>query len=130
MLKTPPKIELSWRDENYGSVYAVTAFRNYAGTLDWSDRTHQRFRGYLKRAGFEFHYGRCSYIAKSGEREERQRALSGATAPATLPGTALYHSIERRPSRRCGVPAPAGDDPRLRCAPWPHPSSPPPSTGE
>src|SRR3546814_2085549 len=84
MLKTPPKIELSWRDENYGSVYAVTAFRNYAGTLDWSDRTHQRFRGYLKRAGFEFHYGRCSYIAKSGEREERQRALSGATAPATL----------------------------------------------
>src|SRR3546814_13756104 len=118
MLKTPPKIELSWRDENYGSVYAVTAFRNYAGTLDWSDRTHQRFRGYLKRAGFEFHYGRCSYIAKSGEREERQRALSGATAPATLPGTALSPSIQRRPSRRCGVPAHAGYDPRVRCAPW------------
>lgn len=75
MPKTPPKIELSWRDENYGSVYAVTAFRNFAGTLDWSDRAHQRFRGCLKRAGFEFHYGRCSYIAKSGEREERQRAL-------------------------------------------------------
>src|SRR3546814_44398 len=105
MLKTPPKIELSWRDENYGSVYAVTAFRNYAGTLDWSDRTHQRFRGYLKRAGFEFHYGRCSYIAKSGEREERQRALSGATAPATLPGTARSHSIERQPTRLCGLPA-------------------------
>lgn len=45
MPKNPPKIELSWRDENYGSVYAVAAFRNYAGTLDWSERTHQRFRG-------------------------------------------------------------------------------------
>jgi hypothetical protein len=82
MPKTPPKIELSWRDENYGSVYAVTAFRNYAGTLDWSDRTHQRFRGCLKRAGFEFHYGRCSYIAKRGAREERQRALCDELARA------------------------------------------------
>lgn len=75
MSKNPPKIELSWHDENYGSVYAVAAFRNYAGTFDWSDRTHQRFRGCLKRAGFEFHYGRCSYIAKRGEREDRQRDL-------------------------------------------------------
>src|SRR3546814_10767876 len=77
MLKTPPKIELSWRDENYGSVYAVTAFRNYAGTLDWSDRTHQRFRGYLKRAGFEFHYGRCrsegSRVGKEWGRTCRSR---------------------------------------------------------
>ncbi len=75
MRKNPPTIELSWRDENYGSVYAVAAFRNYASTLDWSDRTHQRFHGCLKRAGFEFHYGRCSYIAQRGDREERQRAL-------------------------------------------------------
>src|SRR3546814_9295632 len=51
MTKSPPVIELSWRDENYGSVCAVAAFRNYAGTLDWSDSTHQRFRGCLKRAG-------------------------------------------------------------------------------
>lgn len=82
MTKTPPKIELSWRDENYGSVYAVAAFRNYAGTFDWSDRTHQRFRGCLKRAGFEFHYGRCSYIAKRGEREDRQRSLCDELARA------------------------------------------------
>lgn len=82
MRRNPPKIELSWRDENYGSVYAVAAFRNYAGTLDWSDRTHQRFRGCLKRAGFEFHYGRCSYIAKRGEREDRQRALCHELARA------------------------------------------------
>jgi hypothetical protein len=75
MTKSPPVIELSWRDENYGSVCAVAAFRNYAGTLDWSDRTHQRFRGCLKRAGFAFHDGRCSYIATSGTREDRQRAL-------------------------------------------------------
>ena len=68
MTKSPPVIELSWRDENYGSVCAVAAFRNYAGTLDWSDRTHQRFRGCLKRAGFAFHDGRCSYIATSGTR--------------------------------------------------------------
>jgi hypothetical protein len=82
MSKNPPKIELSWRDENYGSVYAVAAFRNYAGTLDWSDRTHQRFRGCLKRAGFEFHFGRCSYIAKSGERDDRKRALCDELARA------------------------------------------------
>ena len=82
MSMTPPKIELSWRDENYGSVYAVAAFRNYAGTFDWSDRTHQRFRGCLKRAGFEFHYGRCSYIAKRGERHDRQRALCDELARA------------------------------------------------
>ncbi|RZL69046.1 MAG: hypothetical protein EOP66_17965 [Sphingomonas sp.] len=82
MSRNPPKIELSWRDENYGSVYAVAAFRNYAGTFDWSDRTHQRFRGCLKRAGFEFHYGRCSYIAKRGEREDRQRKLCDELARA------------------------------------------------
>lgn len=82
MPKNPPKIELSWRDENYGSVYAVAAFRNYAGTLDWSERTHQRFRGCLKRAGFEFHDGRCSYIAKGGEGFERQRALCDELARA------------------------------------------------
>jgi len=82
MPKNPPKIELSWRDENYGSVYAVAAFRNYAGSLDWSERTHQRFRGCLKRAGFEFHDGRCSYIAKRGEGIERQRALCDELARA------------------------------------------------
>lgn len=70
-----PEITLDWRDENYGSIYAVAAFRNYAGTLDWSDRTHQRFRGCLKRAGFEFHDGRCSYIATKGEGHERKLAL-------------------------------------------------------
>src|SRR3546814_4446411 len=82
MTKSPPVIELSWRDENYGSVCAVAAFRNYAGTLDWSDRTHQRFRGCLKRAGFAFHDGRCSYIATSGTREDRQRALCDELARA------------------------------------------------
>jgi hypothetical protein len=82
MPKNPPRIELSWRDENYGSVHAVAAFRNYAGTFDWSERTHQRFRGCLKRAGFEFHYGRCSYIAKRGERDERKRALCDELARA------------------------------------------------
>lgn len=75
MSKARPEIELNWRDENYGSVYAVAAFRNYAGTFDWSERSHQRFRGCLKRAGFAFHQGRCSYIASSGTREERKRAL-------------------------------------------------------
>ncbi len=93
MRRNPPKIELSWRDENYGSVYAVAAFRNYAGTFDWSDRTHQRFRGCLKRAGFEFHYGRCSYIAKRGERENRQRELCDELARAGF-------AIERGDVRR------------------------------
>lgn len=82
MPKIPPKIELSWRDENYGSVCAVAAFRNYAGSLDWSDRTHQRFRGCLKRAGFALHDGRCSYIAGSGTREDRQRTLCDELARA------------------------------------------------
>lgn len=82
MSKMPPVIELSWRDENYGAVCAVAAFRNYAGSLDWSDRTHQRFRGCLKRAGFAFHVGRCSYIASSGTREDRQRALCDELARA------------------------------------------------
>ena len=77
MSKMPPVIELSWRDENYGAVCAVAAFRNYAGSLDWSDRTQQRFRGCLKRAGFAFHDGRCSYI-----REDRQRALCDELARA------------------------------------------------
>lgn len=82
MPKNPPQIELRWRDENYGSVHAVAAFRNYVGTFDWSERTHQRFRGCLKRAGFEFHWGRCSYIAKQGDRAERKRALCDELAAA------------------------------------------------
>lgn len=75
MPKAAPKIELRWRDENYGSVHAVAAFRNYAGTEDWSDRTLQRFRGCLKRSGFAIHHGRCSYIAHTGEGATRKRAL-------------------------------------------------------
>lgn len=73
--RKPPEIELNWRDENYGSVFAVAAFRYYAGTADWSDRTHQRFRGCLKRAGFELHYGRYSYIASGGDGMECKLAL-------------------------------------------------------
>lgn len=80
--RNPPQIELRWRDENYGSVHAVAAFRNYAGTSDWSERTHQRFRGCLKRAGFEFNFGRCSYIAAKGERAERKRAMCDELAAA------------------------------------------------
>lgn len=80
--RVTPQIELRWRDENYGSVYAVAAFRNYAGTVDWSERTLRRFRGCLKRAGFEFHQGRCSYIARKGDRAERKRALCDELAAA------------------------------------------------
>ncbi len=29
-----PIVEITWRDENYGSVYAVAVFRNYAGSFD------------------------------------------------------------------------------------------------
>lgn len=75
MPTAPPQIELNWREEDYGSVAAVAAFRNYNGTTDWTARQHQRFRGCLKRAGFEFHFGRCSYIASSGTKEDRKRAI-------------------------------------------------------
>lgn len=75
MPTAPPQIELNWREEDYGSLAAVAAFRNYRGTCDWTDRQHQRFRGCLKRAGFEFHPGRCSYIATSGQKLDRKRAL-------------------------------------------------------
>lgn len=70
-----PEIQLRWRDENYGSVRAVAAFRNYAGTADWSDEARQRFRACLQRAGFAYHEGRCSYIARSGSGIERKRSL-------------------------------------------------------
>lgn len=94
IVKTPPTIKLNWRDENYGSVAAVAAFRNYAGTMDWSDRIHQRFRGCLKRAGFEFHFGRCSYIATRGTREDRKRALCDELAGA---GFQIEHGDVRTP---------------------------------
>jgi len=77
-----PSVELRWRDENYGSVHAVAAFRNYAGTCDWAERTHRRFRGCLKRAGFAFHFGRCSYIARTGDGAERKRMLCEELAAA------------------------------------------------
>ena len=80
--KQPPQIELRWRDENYGSVHAVAAFRNYMGTFDWSERTHRRFRGCLKRAGFALHHGRCAYIAHHGDSAERKRALCDELAAA------------------------------------------------
>ncbi|MCJ2180179.1 hypothetical protein [Novosphingobium album (ex Hu et al. 2023)] len=75
MTKAKPQIELRWREENYGSVHAVAAFRNYAGTYNWSQRTHQRFRGCLKRSGFAFHQARCSYICHTGDSDERKAAL-------------------------------------------------------
>ncbi|MBL6082167.1 hypothetical protein JMJ56_29765 [Belnapia sp. T18] len=79
---TGPKVKIAWRDENYGSVAAVAAFRNYALTSDWSDRTQQRFRGCLKRAGFTFHLGRASFIADQGTRDERKLALCTELAKA------------------------------------------------
>lgn len=82
MPKAGPQIELRWRDENYGPVHAVAAFRNYAGTTDWTDRALQRFRGCLKRAGFAFHHRRCSYIARTGEGTARKRALCDELARA------------------------------------------------
>ena len=92
MAKLPPQISLDWRDENYGSVCAVTAFRNYAGTHDWSALVRRRFRGCVKRAGFEFHFGRCAYIARKGERVERQRALCDELAKA---GFQIIHGDAR-----------------------------------
>lgn len=82
MPKAAPQIELRWRDENYGSVHAVAAFRNYAGTTDWSDRTLKRLRGCLKRAGFAYHHRRCSYIARTGEGAALKRALCDELARA------------------------------------------------
>ncbi|WP_298673156.1 hypothetical protein [uncultured Sphingomonas sp.] len=75
-------MDLRWRDENYGSVYAVAAFRNYADTSDWSERTFQRFRGCLRRAGFEIHHGRAAYIATKGDGPSRKRALCDELAAA------------------------------------------------
>ena len=92
MARKSPEIELRWRDENYGSVYAVAAFRNYAGTVDWSERTHQRFRVCLKRAGFAFHQRRCAYIASTGNGAERKRALCDELARA---GFAIIHGDVR-----------------------------------
>lgn len=61
---------------------SVAAFRNYAGTFEWSEWMHQRFRGCLKHVGFEFHRGRCSYIARTGEHPARKRALCDELATA------------------------------------------------
>lgn len=92
MPKKSPEIDLRWRDENYGSVYAVAAFRNYAGSSDWSERTLQQFRGCLKRAGFAFHQRRCSYIASTGNGATRKRALCDELARA---GFAIIHGDVR-----------------------------------
>lgn len=82
------KISIQWRDENYGSVPAVAAFRLYCSTEDWSHKTHQRFRGSIKRAGFAFHHGRCSYIAATGQGIERQNQLCTELAAAGFQITA------------------------------------------
>lgn len=61
------EITIQWRDENYGSVCAVAAFRVYGGDHGWTERAKQRFRGCLKRAGFSYHDGRAAYIASRGD---------------------------------------------------------------
>lgn len=71
----PPVIDLRWRDENYGSIISVAAFRNYAGTSGWSEKAHQRFHECLERAGFVFNETRCSYIASTGIAGERKTTL-------------------------------------------------------
>jgi hypothetical protein len=75
MTKAPTQIAIAWRDENTGSVAAVAAFRLYCEPSRWPQRMQQRFRGCVRRAGFAFHDGRCSYIARSRTRDERQAAL-------------------------------------------------------
>ncbi len=82
MTKNPPQISLAWRDENHGSVCAVAAFRVYSATVDWSQRTHAKFRACVRRAGFAFHDGRCAYIATSGDRAAREKALCDEMAKA------------------------------------------------
>lgn len=88
MTKTTPKIAIQWRDENYGSVYAVAAFGLYCDMSDWPQRAHQRFRGCIKRAGFAFHHHRCSYVAEQGEGIDRQTALCSELAAAGFQITA------------------------------------------
>ena len=82
MTQKSPIIGLDWRDENYGSVCAVTAFRTSSDTIDWSDRIRARFRACIKRAGFAFHDGRCAYIATTGEQAAREKALCDELANA------------------------------------------------
>lgn len=88
MSKTAPKIAIQWRDENYGSVRAVAAFRLYCDTSDWPQRAHQYFRGCIKRAGLAFHDHRCSYVAEQGDGTERQTALCAELTAAGLQITA------------------------------------------
>lgn len=99
-----PNVKIVWRDENYGSVAAVAAFRNYALTSDWSDRTQQRFRGCLKRAGFEFHLGRASFVANQGTRDERKLALCIELAKAGFVITA--GDVRPTPEVAATVPTP------------------------
>lgn len=88
MTTAAPQIAICWRDENHGSVAAVAAFRLYCEPSRWPQRMQQRFRGCVKRAGFIFHEGRCSYIAKRGNGAERQAALCNALAEAGFQITA------------------------------------------
>lgn len=88
MTKTGPQIAICWRDENNGSVAAVAAFRLYCEPSRWPQRVKQHFRGCVKRAGFAFHDGRCSYIARHGSGSERQAALCNELAAAGFQITA------------------------------------------
>lgn len=82
MTKKSLQISLVWRDENHGSVHAIAAFRVYLATVDWSQRTHAKFRACVRRAGFAFHDGRCAYIAATGEQATREKILCAELAKA------------------------------------------------
>lgn len=75
-MPTPaPLIGLYWRSEAYGSICAVSAFRNYVGTANWTKEHHRRFRACIKRAGYAFNPERGSFICDSGTAPERQALL-------------------------------------------------------
>lgn len=108
MPKSSPQISLDWREENYGSIAAVAAFRNYAGTQGWSDHALKRFHACIKRTGFAFHDGRCSYIARTGEGIERKRALCNELDRAGF--TIIEGDVRTRfACDRCGSPDVAAD---------------------
>ncbi len=88
-------ITITWRDEDYGALSGATAAFRLYGTVALSDTAAGRLASKARKAGFQWHQGRCSWISYDRGGPERLiagfKALGFAVRSAGCRSEALAH---------------------------------------
>jgi len=63
--KEPTVVTLGWRDENYGSVYAASAFRVLDHEPYMSETAYGKMARQFRKNGFQINHTRAAWVAEN-----------------------------------------------------------------